>query len=160
MKVEAPLSGGGSNFEFEGSWYAATISGVHRDGLILDFDETAGLPVEESEAETRCGQRLAFDLVRPVPPPNPAGFAKMVELGLTLELMAEGGWWEVELLGVTGGGFAEPLPFDPSREMGVDSRVRVSKKDSEFDQQFGDVVAISDGCDDNDVLISPTFSES
>ena len=32
--------------------------------------------------------------------------------------------------------------------------------DSEFDQQFGDVVAISDGCDDNDVLISPTFSES
>ena len=78
--------------------------------------------------ETLTGQRLPFDLVRPAPPPKPAGFAKMVELGLALELLAEGGWWEVELLGVTGGSWLEPLPFDPTRELGVGSRVQVSKK--------------------------------
>eukprot|EP00966_Prymnesium_polylepis_P134571 3110600-Prymnesium_polylepis.1 len=69
----------------------------------------------------------------------------MVELGLGLELAAEGGWWEVELLGVSGGAWVEPVPFDPSRELGVGSRVRVAKRDSEFDGQCGVVAACSDG---------------
>jgi len=146
MRVETALHGGGGNGEFEGSWYAASVVGAHREGLLLDFDEVAGIPAEEAAFDAlRAVKVSGYDAIRPMPPSTPAGFDKMVELGLGLELAAEGGWWEVELLGVSGGAWVEPVPFDPSRELGVGSRVRVAKRDSEFDGQCGVVAACSDG---------------
>ena len=125
-----------------GSWYAGAVADVYGQGLVIDFDETEGVPAEE---DPLSAHRVPYDFVRPVPPATPAGFAKMLELGLSLELWAEGGWWEVELLGVSGGGWADPLPFDSSKELGAGSRVRVNKKDSEFDSMFGEVSHCSDG---------------
>ena len=53
MRVEAALHGGGANGEFDGSWYGAIVVGVHREGLLLDFDEADGMPAEEGAIGVR-----------------------------------------------------------------------------------------------------------
>jgi len=65
---------------------------------------------QEAADGVLSSQRVPYDLVRPVPPSTDVGFVKMIELGTALEMAAEGGWWEVEVLGPSGGYLAELVP--------------------------------------------------
>ena len=141
--VEGPLLNGGPRSEYEGGWYAGTIVGfMNKRTSLVKFDAVDDLPAGATGDLERV--MMPIESLRPAPPTELQNFDALVSLGAQLELSFEGGWWEVELLGVRGGAWVDPTPFDPARELGPGSRVRVRKADHEQGQE-GLVSALAPG---------------
>ena len=152
MEVEAPLLGrGAEGNEYEGSWYAGTITEFQRNASGLRARVCFERHEEMGDVSFECDSKrddeaaddgppslsvwIGLDTMRPKPPPPPRGFASMVELGQALEIFLEGGWWEVELLGSSA--VPDPKPVDPGQVLSAGSRVRVQKAGNEYDGLCG-----------------------
>jgi hypothetical protein len=110
QRIEAPLLRGGAEGQFDGSWYEGVVVAMEARGVRVRFERSPEMPestfpedeIDELEAS------VCFEVMRPAPPPRPAAFEPMLCHACPLEMHAEGGWWEVELLGASHGPLAEP----------------------------------------------------
>ena len=111
QRVEAPLLRGGAEGQFDGSWYEGVVVAMEARGVRVRFERSQEWPestfpddeIDELEAS------VFFEVMRPAPPPRPAAFEPMLCHACPLEMHAEGGWWEVELLGASHGPLADPI---------------------------------------------------
>ncbi len=124
LSVEAPLMNGGDGGEFDGSWYSAVIIDCGQKGAKVRFEHLAEMPEGAAPAPMEIHEPAAnglpangpsecwvpFEMLRPAPEKTPDRFEGMLTLGTLVEMSAEGGWWEVELLGASAGRWAEPSP--------------------------------------------------
>ena len=102
--------------------YPATILDCGQKSARVRFDAFDGLehmassfgvdihePAANGLAPNAMGECwVVFESLRPCPPETPPNFDELITLGCLLEMAAEGGWWEVEVLGASGGPLGEP----------------------------------------------------
>jgi hypothetical protein len=82
----------------DGSIYTGTLAQRAKGkpevkGSWVVFDQL----LEEGSESQLLREWTAMQDIRPKPPPTPAGFARLLEVGDAVELYFEDGWWEVEI---------------------------------------------------------------
>lgn len=146
--VEGPLTG---EEAYEGSWYEGIVVELPEKGRALVNYGGSGEEGGESGGGV-CAPLLCLlplECLRPLPParPPPSLLERTLRSawGMPVEVRFEGGWWEAELLGACGGAWAAAERGGGGgggvREvLGVGSRVRATKVESEWVGKSGMVV--------------------
>ena len=105
--------------------YAATLVDVlDATTAVVAFDLSDTLPAAAREAAVggTLRRRVHVDMIRPaVPGAPPDSYPQSVAVGSTLELWCGGGWWEVEVLELSG----DLSGGEPARGIAVGRRVQV-----------------------------------
>ena len=125
MAVEVPLFGGEwgepPRPEFNGSWYLATVKNFTQGTAHVLFSVIEGFPEAAGELDQKlCA--VPLERVRPAAPGAPDAFGKTpLTVGSKLELLLDGGFWEVELMAARGGAWATAAASSSTDEAPMDT---------------------------------------
>jgi hypothetical protein len=128
---------------YAGSWYAASmVEVINASSVLIAFEMAEDMPTaaKEAAADGQLHRAVKVASLRPaIPGAVPDTYPQLIEPGSRLEMRRDGGWWEVEVVSVSG----DLSGGEPDKGLIPGRRVQIAKPDGEHHRALGTIESLS-----------------